>query len=157
MTQKLSEYPRASRKFDLPVLQWYRYCLICDPLRLRLPCGYGPPQARPLQMLSEVFIEDTRLWFNLFKRFTCSFRAFALEREIMCYVHSSGIISLNSLGFQSNMKGQLCKVWDGLHVAPRTAPSKRAKLCTYFAWFLWAPVPSCGRSLEGSYVKIPFP
>ena len=34
------------------------------------------------------------------------------------------------------MKGQLCRVWDGLHVSPRTAPSKRAKLCTYFAWFL---------------------
>ena len=34
------------------------------------------------------------------------------------------------------MKGQLCRVWDGLHVSPRTAPSRRAKLCTYFAWFL---------------------
>ena len=34
------------------------------------------------------------------------------------------------------MKGQLCRVWDGLHVSPTTAPSKRAKLCTYFAWFL---------------------
>ena len=34
------------------------------------------------------------------------------------------------------MKGLLCRVWDGLHVSPRTAPSKRAKLCTYFAWFL---------------------
>ena len=49
---------------------------------------------------------------------------------------SSGITCLNSLGFQANMKGQLCRVWDGLHVSPRTAPSKRAKLCTYFAWFL---------------------
>ena len=27
-------------------------------------------------------------------------------------------------------------VWGGLHVSPRTAPSKGAKLCTYFAWFL---------------------
>ena len=35
-----------------------------------------------------------------------------------------------------SMKGRLCRVWDGLHVSPRTAPSKRAKLCTYFAWFL---------------------
>ena len=34
------------------------------------------------------------------------------------------------------MKGQLCRVWDGLHVSPRTAPSRRAKLCTYFASFL---------------------
>ena len=49
---------------------------------------------------------------------------------------SSGITGLNSLGFQANMKVQLCRVWDGLHVSPRTAPSKRAKLCTYFAWFL---------------------
>ena len=49
---------------------------------------------------------------------------------------SSGIVCLNSLGFQANMKGLLCSVWDDLHVSPRTAPSKRAKLCTYFAWFL---------------------
>ena len=34
------------------------------------------------------------------------------------------------------MDGQLRKVSDGLHVFPRTAPSKRAKLCTYFARFL---------------------
>ena len=48
---------------------------------------------------------------------------------------SSGITALNSLGFQANMEGQHCKVWDGLHVSPRLAPSKGAKLCTYFAWF----------------------
>ena len=34
------------------------------------------------------------------------------------------------------MEGQLEKVCGGLHVFPRTAPSKGAKLCTYFAWFL---------------------
>ena len=49
---------------------------------------------------------------------------------------SSGITCLNSVGFQANMEGQLKKVWGDLHVSPRTAPSKRAKLCTYFAWFL---------------------
>ena len=49
---------------------------------------------------------------------------------------SSGITCLNSLGFQANMEGELKKVRGGLHVSPRTAPSKRAKLCTYFAWFL---------------------
>ena len=27
---------------------------------------------------------------------------------------SSGIACLNSLGYQANMKGQLCRVWDGL-------------------------------------------
>ena len=48
---------------------------------------------------------------------------------------SSGIVALNSLGFQANMEGQHRKVWDGLHVSPRLAPSKGAKLCTYFAWF----------------------
>ena len=35
---------------------------------------------------------------------------------------SSGITCLNSLGFQANVKGQLCRIWDGLHVSPRTAP-----------------------------------
>ena len=49
---------------------------------------------------------------------------------------SSGITGLNFLMFQANMKGQLCKAWGGLHASPRTTPSKRAKLCTYFAWFL---------------------
>ena len=49
---------------------------------------------------------------------------------------SSGITCLNSLGFQTNMEGQQKKVWVGLHVSPRTAPSRGAKLCTYFAWFL---------------------
>ena len=48
---------------------------------------------------------------------------------------SSGITVLNSLGFQANMEGQHRKVGDGLHVFPRLAPSKGAKLCTYFAWF----------------------
>ena len=33
------------------------------------------------------------------------------------------------LGFQANMEGQHSKVWDGLHVSPRLAPSKGAKLC----------------------------
>ena len=34
------------------------------------------------------------------------------------------------------MEGQLKKVWGGLHDSPRTASSKRAKICTYFAWLL---------------------
>ena len=49
---------------------------------------------------------------------------------------SSRMTGLTSLSFQANLQGQLCKVWDGLHVSPRTAPSQRAKLCPYFAWFL---------------------
>ena len=51
---------------------------------------------------------------------------------------SFGVVALNSLGVtgcQANMEGQHCKVWDGLHVSPRAAPSKGAKLFTYFAWF----------------------
>ena len=43
---------------------------------------------------------------------------------------SSGITALDSLGFQANMEGQHRKVWNGLHVSPRLAPSKEAKLCT---------------------------
>ena len=46
---------------------------------------------------------------------------------------SSEIVALNSLGVPANMEGQHRKVWDGLHVSPRLAPSKGAKLCTYFA------------------------
>ena len=48
---------------------------------------------------------------------------------------SSGVVALNALGFQANMEGQPRKVWDGLHVSPRLAPSKGTKLCTYSAWF----------------------
>ena len=62
---------------------------------------------------------------------------------------SSGITGLN---FQANMKGQLCRVWDGLHVSPTTDPSKRAKLCTYFAWFLR---PSQLKTLP--YFELPTP
>ena len=68
---------------------------------------------------------------------------------------SSGIVCLNSLGYQANMEGQLKRVWGGLgglHVSPRTAPSKRAKLCAYFAWFLR---PS--QLKTAPYFEIPMP
>ena len=47
-------------------------------------------------------------------------------------------IGLESIGFLAIIEGQLCKVWDGLHIPPRTTPTKRAKLCRYAAsiWFL---------------------
>ena len=48
---------------------------------------------------------------------------------------SSGIVGLSSFKFHVNMQDRLRRVWDGCHVSPRTAPSKGAKLCTYFAWF----------------------
>ena len=47
----------------------------------------------------------------------------------------SGVDALNLLGVQASMEGQHHKVWDGLQVSRRTALSKGAKLCTYFAWF----------------------
>ena len=54
---------------------------------------------------------------------------------------SSGIVGLSSFKFHVNMQDRLRRVWDGCHVSPRTAPSKGAKLCTYFAWF-FVPVSS---------------
>ena len=47
---------------------------------------------------------------------------------------SSGIAGLNAFKFQTSMQDRLRRVWDGCHVSLRTAPSKEAKLCTYFAW-----------------------
>ena len=58
-----------------------------------------------------------------------------LSMPLLIASASSGIVALNSLGFQAKMGGQLHRVWDGLHVSPRVGPSKGAKLCTYFAWF----------------------
>ena len=44
------------------------------------------------------------------------------------------------------------RIWDGLHASPRLAPSKGAKLCTYFAWFLRP-----GRLGVEPYFDIPMP
>ncbi len=48
---------------------------------------------------------------------------------------SGKIQNLDVHGFQQAMLAREKAVWDGLHVSPRTAPSARAKLCTYFRWF----------------------
>ena len=48
---------------------------------------------------------------------------------------SSGIGALDSLGFMSRSAKRREQVWENLHVSPRTAPSKGAKLCTYHHWF----------------------
>ena len=48
---------------------------------------------------------------------------------------SSGIGALDSLGFMSRSAKRRGQVWEDLHVSPRTAPSKGAKLCTYHHWF----------------------
>ena len=36
---------------------------------------------------------------------------------------------------QRTWDGARQRTWDGLHVSPRAAPSKGAKLCTYHHWF----------------------
>ena len=48
---------------------------------------------------------------------------------------SSGIGALDSLSFMSRSAKRRERVWKNLHVSPRTAPSKGAKLCTYHHWF----------------------
>ena len=48
----------------------------------------------------------------------------------------SGITGPNFHGFTANTVDQLWKLWDGLHVRQRSAPSEEAKLCTYLTWFL---------------------
>ena len=48
---------------------------------------------------------------------------------------SSGIGTLDSRGLLSKMAQGRQRVWEGLHVSPRTAPSEGAKLCTYHHWF----------------------
>ena len=48
---------------------------------------------------------------------------------------SSGIGALDSHGFMDKLAGARQRTWDGLHVSPRAAPSKGAKLCTYHHWF----------------------
>ena len=47
---------------------------------------------------------------------------------------SSGIGALNSHSFVAEMAEVRQQTWDGLHVSPRTAPSKGAKLCIYHHW-----------------------
>ena len=42
-----------------------------------------------------------------------------------------GIGALDSHGFMDRLAGARQRTWDGLHVSPRAAPSKGAKLCTY--------------------------
>ena len=48
---------------------------------------------------------------------------------------SSRIGVLNSHSSVAKMAEVRQQTWDGLHVSPRTAPSKGAKLCTYHHWF----------------------
>ena len=43
--------------------------------------------------------------------------------------------AIMSLSFTSRSAKRREQVWENLHVSPRTAPSKGAKLCTYHHWF----------------------
>ena len=54
----------------------------------------------------------------------------------MPFPFSGGVVSnVDAQGFQRATISQEMSVWRGLHVSPRTAPSARAKFCTYFRWF----------------------
>ena len=44
--------------------------------------------------------------------------------------------NIDAHGFQRAMLAQEDSVWQGLAISPRTAPSARAKLCTYLCWWL---------------------
>ncbi len=45
------------------------------------------------------------------------------------------IRSVDHLAFRKAMLARDISVWGGLHISPRGAPSKGAKLCTYLRWF----------------------
>ena len=46
-----------------------------------------------------------------------------------------GIGVPDGLEFRARVKDQQQQAWAELHVSPRTAPSRGAKLCTYHRWF----------------------
>ena len=48
---------------------------------------------------------------------------------------SGRIQYIDAFGFQRAMLDRENEVWAGLHISPRLAPSKKAKLCTYLRWF----------------------
>ena len=52
-----------------------------------------------------------------------------------CVPENSFLQSSPSHGFMDRLPGARQRTWDGLHVSPRTAPSKGTKLCTYHHWF----------------------
>ncbi len=45
------------------------------------------------------------------------------------------IRNVDHLAFRKAMLARDMSVWGGLHISPRCAPSKGAKLCTYLRWF----------------------
>ena len=47
---------------------------------------------------------------------------------------SAGVCAVDAPTFQKKLSDEYKLVWAGLHVSPRTAPTARAKFCTYFRW-----------------------
>ncbi len=45
------------------------------------------------------------------------------------------IRNVDHLAFRKAMLARDMSVWEGLHISPRGAPSRGAKLCTYLRWF----------------------
>ncbi len=45
------------------------------------------------------------------------------------------IRNVDHLAFHKAMLARGMSVWEGLHILPRGAPSRGAKLCTYLWWF----------------------
>ena len=54
-----------------------------------------------------------------------------------CHLPFSGgrIRNVDDLAFRKAMLARDMSVWGGLHISPRGAPSRGAKLCTYLRWF----------------------
>ena len=46
-----------------------------------------------------------------------------------------GSVCIDFNTYQNSARQHSSRVWEGLHVSPRTCPSKGAKLCTYHRWF----------------------
>ncbi len=60
--------------------------------------------------------------------------------------------NVDHLAFRKAMLARDVSVWGGLHISPRGAPSKGAKLCTYLRWFARPD-----RTSTEPYYELPLP
>ncbi len=60
--------------------------------------------------------------------------------------------NVDHLAFRKAMLARDMSVWGGLHISPRGAPSKGAKLCTYLRWFARPD-----RTSAEPYYELPLP
>ena len=60
--------------------------------------------------------------------------------------------NVDHLAFRKAMLARDMSVWGGLHISPRGAPSKGAKLCTYLRWFARPD-----RTSTEPYYELPLP